>query len=294
MKIEPLKKVTVEAPAKLNLALAVTGLAENGYHRVDMVMQAISIWERVEVVRSAGYSLRLPKSPVPADDKNVATKAAAAFFYATGLLAGADITIHKTVPTRAGMAGGSADAAAVLLGLNELYGARLGMAELCAIGAGVGADVPFSLVGGTARVGGIGEVLSPLPPLPPCWFAVAMPAGGMSTPVAYARFDAMGSPLSPDIGAACRAIEAGSLAALAPHMQNMLEAAAGDETTAALRQVMDEHGALASMMTGSGAAVFGLFMQEAAARAAAQAARTVAAQVFVARPVHGGARVVSS
>lgn len=286
-----MKRVVVRAPAKINLALAVTGVAENGYHTVDMLMQAVSLWETVEVVKSAGYSLRLPKSLVPPNDKNTATKAAAAFFAETGLLAGADITVHKSIPTRAGLAGGSADAAAVLVGLNELYGARLTTAQLCAIGLTVGADVPFSLLGGTARAQGIGQVLTPLAPLTGCWFAIAMPRGGVSTPAAYQRFDQRGSPLCPDIEAACRAIEDGGPAALAPLMQNMLEHANGDATTRRLRQVMDAHGALASMMTGSGAAVFGMFPQEDAARAAARAAKRHASKVFCVQPVAQGAHV---
>ena len=104
----------------------------------------------------------------------------------TGLLAGADITVKKAVPVRAGMAGGSADAAAVLVGLNELYGAKLSKAELCELGMQVGADVPFCIVGGTARVTGVGDILEPLPLCPPCFFTVCMPKGGISTPQAYA------------------------------------------------------------------------------------------------------------
>lgn len=284
------QKVVVKAPAKLNLALAVTGTAENGYHTVDMVMQAVDIWERAEITRSMGYSLRCPGSHVPVDERNTATKAAKEFFYATGLLAGAEITIHKTVPTRAGMAGGSADAAAVLVGLNALYGARLTTKELCEIGIKVGADVPFAITGGTARVGGIGEELSPItPPLSGCWFAVAMPHGrGVSTPQAYAAFDGLGSPCRPDINAACAAIEKGDLITLAQNMQNMLEHAAGDETTARLRRAFDETGALASMMTGSGAAVFGLYDNEEKAKEGAKRAKQNAKKVFVAIPVSSG------
>lgn len=281
----------VKAPAKVNLALAITGVTENGYHTVDMLMQAVGLWERVEVVKSSGYSLRLPRSPVPPNDKNTATKAAAVFFYHTGLLAGCDITVHKAVPTRAGLAGGSADAAAVLVGLNALYGARLSTKELCEIGLKVGADVPFSILGGTARAQGIGEILTPLPPLPDCWFAIAMPRGGVSTPEAYRRFDELGSPLRPEMDAAAKAIESQNLAALAPLMQNMLEHSSGDKTTRLLRGVMDEHGALASMMTGSGAAVFGMFAEEGQARAAAKAARRHAVKVFCVPPVACGAHV---
>ena len=130
--------VTVLAPAKLNLALDVVGLLPNGYHALDMTMQTITLYERVVLRRSAGLSLQLPGSPVQPNDKNTAIKAALAFFHYTGLLAGVDIIIHKNTPVRAGMAGGSADAAAVLVGLNALYGAKLSMSELCALGAGIG------------------------------------------------------------------------------------------------------------------------------------------------------------
>ncbi|HJB41514.1 MAG TPA: 4-(cytidine 5'-diphospho)-2-C-methyl-D-erythritol kinase, partial [Candidatus Gemmiger avicola] len=129
------KSVTVLAPAKLNLALDVVGTMPNGYHDLDMVMQAIDLQERLVLRRSPYLNLRMPGSFVPVNNKNTAIKAALAFFDYTGLLAGVDITIHKAVPVRAGMAGGSADAAGVLVGMNELYGAKLSMSELCAIGA---------------------------------------------------------------------------------------------------------------------------------------------------------------
>ena len=149
-------RVTVLAPAKLNLALDVVGILPGGYHALDMTMQAISLYERVVIRRSPYLDLILPGSNVKPGPGNTAIKAALAFFHYTGLLTGADITIYKNVPVRAGMAGGSADAAAVLVGLNELYGARLSMSELCALGAGIGADVPFALMGGTCRVQGLG------------------------------------------------------------------------------------------------------------------------------------------
>lgn len=286
-----LTKVTVRAPAKLNLALDVLGTTPDGYHTLDMIMQAIDVWERVEVARSTGYSLRLPGSRVPAGDKNTATRAAEAFFRETGLLAGADITLHKSVPTRAGMAGGSADAAGVLVALNELYGARLPLPELCRIGLAAGADVPFALMGGTARVGGIGEELRALPPLGGCWFAIAMPPGGMSTPLAFARYDRVGAAARPDVAAAEAAIRAGDLTALAGQMANALERAGGGELTDTLRHTLDGVGALASMMTGSGAAVFGLFDAEAPAREAAALLRALVPQVFVAQPVAHGPEV---
>ena len=125
-----MRSVTVLAPAKLNLTLDVTGTRPDGYHTLDMIMQAVSLRERVTLRRSRGLSLSLPGSRVPANEHNTAYKAALAFFHGTGLLAGAAITVEKHVPVRAGMAGGSADAAGVLVGLNELYGAHLSMSEL--------------------------------------------------------------------------------------------------------------------------------------------------------------------
>ena len=173
-------RVTVLAPAKLNLALDVVGILPGGYHALDMTMQAISLYERVVIRRSPYLDLALPGSNVKPGPGNTAIKAALAFFHYTGLLAGADITIYKSVPVRAGMAGGSADAAAVLVGLNELYGARLSMSELCALGVSIGADVPFALMGGTCRVQGLGDLIKALPPMPECWFTVVMPGYGIS------------------------------------------------------------------------------------------------------------------
>ena len=229
--------VTVLAPAKLNLALDVVGLLPNGYHNLDMTMQAITLYERVVLRRSQNLSLTLPGSPVAANDSNTAIKAALAFFHYTGLLAGVEITIYKNVPVRAGMAGGSADAAGVLVGLNVLYGAKLSMSELCALGAKIGADVPFALMGGTCR--------------------------------------------AEDLAGVCAA--AG----------NALEECSGARDNEAIKTALKENGAVTALMTGSGAAVFGIFESEEAARSAAEAVRAQWPQVYVARPDRGGARVIS-
>ena len=254
--------VTVLAPAKLNLALDVVGLLPNGYHNLDMTMQAITLYERVMLRRSAGLSLRLPGSLVQPNDKNTAIKAALAFFDYTGLLAGVDMTIYKRVPVRAGMAGGSADAAGVLVGLNELYGAHLSMSELCAIGAGIGADVPFALLGGTCRVRGVGDLMKALPPCPDCRFVVAMPSVGVSTPEAFARYDTMGSPVHPDCEAQEQAIRDCNLAGVCAAGGNALEHCSGAVETPAICKTLREHGAVMAQMTGSGAAVFGIFDDE--------------------------------
>ena len=289
-----LKSVTVLAPAKLNLALDVVGLLPNGYHNLDMTMQAITLYERVVLRRSNTLSLSLPGSPVAANDSNTAIKAAIAFFRYTGLLAGVDITIYKNVPVRAGMAGGSADAAGVLVGLNALYGAKLSMSELCALGAKIGADVPFALMGGTCRVQGVGDILKALPPCPDCWFTVVMPDYGVSTPEAFAAYDKVGSSTHPDCEAQEKAVRAEDLAGVCAAAGNALEECSGArDNDEAIKAALRQHGAVTALMTGSGAAVFGVFPTEEAARGAAEALKAQWPQVYVAQPDKGGARVVS-
>ena len=287
-----LKSVTVLAPAKLNLALDVVGLLPNGYHNLDMTMQAITLYERVVLRRSNTLSLSLPGSPVAANDSNTAIKAAIAFFQYTGLLAGVDITIYKNVPVRAGMAG-SADAAGVLVGLNALYGAKLSMSELCALGAKIGADVPFALMGGTCRVQGVGDILKALPPCPDCWFTVVMPDYGVSTPEAFAAYDKVGSSTHPDCEAQEKAVRAEDLAGVCAAAGNALEECSGARDNEAIKAALRQHGAVTALMTGSGAAVFGVFPTEEAARGAAEALKAQWPQVYVAQPDKGGARVVS-
>ena len=287
-----MKQVTVLAPAKLNLSLDVTGVLPNGYHALDMVMQTITLHERIVLRRAADIRLRLPGSRVPANDKNTAYKAAVAFFRTVGLLAGVDIEIRKSTPVRAGMAGGSADAAGVLVGLNALYGAGLSMSELCALGATLGADVPFALLGGTCRVQGIGDMLKPLPPCPDCWFVVVMPSAGVSTPEAFARYDQVGSSIHPDCAAQEEAVRAQDLAAICAAAGNALEECSGAVETPHICELLCRSGAITAQMTGSGAAVFGVFQTREQAQAAAMALRREYRLVYVARPDRGGARVV--
>ena len=284
--------VTVLAPAKLNLALDVVGLLPNGYHALDMTMQAITLKERVVLRRSPYLTLKLPGSLVAPNNKNTAIKAALAFFHYTGLLAGVDITVYKSTPVRAGMAGGSADAAAVLVGLNELYGAKLSLSELCALGATIGADVPFALVGGTCRVQGVGDLIKALPPVPDCWFTVVMPDYGVSTPEAFAAYDQVGSSVHPDCQAQENAIRAGDLEGVCAAAGNALEECSGAKDTGAIKALLCEKGAVTALMTGSGSAVFGVFRDQASAQAAADAAKARWKQVYLAQPDRGGARVI--
>ncbi len=288
-----MKTVTVLAPAKLNLALDVIGLLPNGYHDLDMTMQAIDIYEKITLQKSRTLSLSLPGSFVPANDKNTAIKAAIAFFQWVGLLAGVSIRIEKNIPVRAGMAGGSADAAGVLVGLNELYGAGLSTGELCAIGATIGADVPFAILGGTCRVQGVGDFLKPLPPCPDCYFVVVMPKYGVSTPAAFAAYDAVGSSVHPDCFAQEVAIKNGDFAGICASAGNALEECSGARDTEEIKNALRGYGAKLAMMTGSGAAVFGMFAKEDADKAANAATQLQGkySAVYLAKPARTGAVV---
>ena len=206
--------------------------------------------------------------------------------------AGVDITVHKNVPVRAGMAGGSADAAGVLVGLNALYDARLSMSELCALGAKIGADVPFALMGGTCRVQGVGDLIKALPPMPECWFTVVMPDYGVSTPEAFAAYDRVGSSSHPDCAAQEAAIRTGDLEGLCAAAGNALEECSGARDNQSIKTLLRQQGAVTALMTGSGAAVFGVFRDRDSACRAAKAAAQRWQQVYVAQPDRGGARVL--
>ncbi len=285
--------VVVSAPAKLNLTLDITGRRPDGYHTLDMIMQSVSLFERVTIKKSGGLWLAMPDTQIPLNETNTVYQATQVFFHETGLLAGASITVEKRVPVRAGMAGGSADAAAVLVGLNELYGASLSQKELCALGARVGADVPFCIQGGTARVTGIGDELRPLPHCPRCWFVVCMPEAGVSTPQAYARYDEIGTDTRPDSAAAESALRRGDLPALCAQMKNALQYSSESPDTKPICDLLRAHGAITALMTGSGAAVFGVFSTERAARTARLALTARYPASWVLRPIQNGARVIA-
>ena len=292
-----MRKITVLAPAKVNLALDVVGLRPNGYHELDMVMQALTLCERITLEKAAGLSLTLPGSDLPANDSNVALKAARSFLAYTKLSTGAAITVEKRTPVQAGMGGGSADAAGVLFGLNELYAdvlpRKLSMSELLALCEPLGADVPFALLGGTCRVRGIGEELTALPPLTGCGMVVIMPEQGVSTPAAFQAFDAVEKPWHPDVAGLDAALRSGSFDGVCACAGNALEAVGSSPDTPQIKMALRACGAHATLMTGSGAAVFGLYPTVDDARTAAAVLRERFRRVYVTEPLPGGPYVES-
>ena len=262
-----MKTLRIKAAAKLNFSLDILGIRPDGYHEMDMVMQTIDLFDDVELSKAGTISVFSDGSPD--GPENLAWKAAEAFFRAAKRSGGARIRLTKRIPAQAGMAGGSADAAAVLIGLNALYDARLSPEALRDAGLSVGADVPYCLIGGTARVRGIGEIVEPMPPFLSGYLVVAKPAIGISTAEAFRRFDRAENLRHPDIAALLSVMEKGQLDALSLFMENVLEQSEQNETVETLRQELLKNGALAARMTGSGSAVFGLFSEkEAASRCA--------------------------
>ncbi len=293
-----MEKVNVIAPAKINLSLDITGVDEKGYHLLDMLMQTVSVFERITLTKQDDITMSSNAKFIPVDSKNTAVKAAIKFFEYTGVKGGVHIHIKKTVPIKAGMAGGSADAAGVIVGLDYMYGTKLSTEQMCEIGLMCGSDIPFMIHGGTKRIQGTGDVILPAPQMPHCHLVICMPTKGVSTPQAYANYDEMGIKTTVETEKLVEALQNKNLADIAKYMANDLETAAGSEDTQPIKEKLVELGALGSMMTGSGAAVFGIFDSEEKALSAENALKDsdIRAQlniksVFVARPVNFGASV---
>lgn len=179
----------LKACAKINLTLDVTGKREDGYHLIDSVFQSVSLYDEITVEKSDTIIVRCTDSTI-CDKSNIAYKAAEKFFEYVGINGGAEIVIKKHIPLASGMGGGSADAAAVILALDKIYKTNLTEKKLCQIGLSVGADVPFCIVGGTARVGGIGEKMQKLPDMPDCAILLIKHGAKQSTADMYKRVDA--------------------------------------------------------------------------------------------------------
>ncbi len=277
----------VQAYAKLNLSLDILRRREDGYHDLQMVMQSISLADTLTITPGAGR-MDTNLSYLPADGRNLAQAAAAAFRAATGLDIQVDIAIQKHIPVCAGLAGGSSDAAAVLRALNEHTGAGLSPERLAKIGEAVGSDVPYCVLGGTALAEGRGEVLTPLSPLPPCHVAVCKPPFPISTPQLFARVDTKKITRRPDTQGLIAALGRGDLPDVARRMYNVFEDVLEPRRRAqidAIKAQLIDCGALGASMTGSGPTVFGLFLDESAAHRAVKALQEQYREVFLAQTV---------
>ena len=272
-------ETTVQARAKINLTLDVTGRREDGYHTVRMVMQSVALHDTIRVAVTQGerkprgilLTCNLPYLPV--DERNLAYRAAELFYEETDALPGTcEIHIEKRIPMAAGLAGGSSDAAAVLRALAALHNVCLTDDELCAMGLKLGADVPYCLRGGTMLAEGIGEELTALSPMPHCWVVLCKPPFAVSTKDAYREMDEVSIRRRPDTKGMIRALEKGDYHGVASRLSNVMElvTAAKRRQIGEIKSFLTENGADGTLMSGSGPTVYGLFSDEGRARTAAK------------------------
>ncbi len=280
-----------KAYAKLNISLDVLGLLPNGYHEMSMVMQSVSLWDDVYVeLNDSGLISGESNAPfLPWDDGNIAVRAAKAFFKAAGMdSAGAHIRLVKRIPTCAGMGGGSSDGAAVLRALNRLCGDKFTRAELERISESVGSDIAFCVAGGTQLATGTGTTLRDIEPMPECTIVVCKPSFAIRTPELFRQIDSRRSRLHPDTAGILEALGRGELEAVARRMYNVFEdvlpRSCGD--IARLKSLLLDAGALGSVMTGTGSALFGVFDDEALAEKALAEIKKECPEAWLTKPIN--------
>ena len=280
-------KCVEKAYAKVNLTLAVGEKRPDGYHEVVSVMQRVSLCDTLTAEQTReGITLTCSDPALPSGEENLAHRAASLFFRETGIAGGAALTLEKRIPSQAGLGGGSSDAASALLALRKLYAPALSDTELETMAAALGSDVPFFIRGGTQLATGRGEVLSPLPSLTDGWFVIVKPTESFSTPAMYRRLDEPGSVLVRNSRYMQDAVAANNVHAVAAELHNSFERVVPkDSSLRTIKDALRAQGALASLLSGSGSAVFGLFDTETAARAAVEALRPAWPEIFLARPV---------
>ena len=280
----------LQAFAKINRGLDVLGKREDGYHEVGMIMQTIRMYDQLDMRKSVepGIHLTTNKKYIPVDENNLVWRAAKLMMDTCGIMEGVSIHLHKVIPVAAGMAGGSSDAAATLVGMNRLFHCGLSKEKLMELGVQIGADVPYCVLRGTALAEGIGEKLTVLPPMPDCWILIGKPGISVSTKYVYTTLDLNTDTVHPDIDGMKKALEDGNLYGITERMGNVLQ----DVTIPAypeverIKEQMKTLGAVNAMMSGSGPTVFGIFDNEEKAQEACQKLRESGScqQVFLTVP----------
>lgn len=287
-----INKVVVEAPCKINLTLDIIDRRQSGYHDMEMVMQSLDYFDTI-TIRETGTNIIevTDQSPQLLQGKeSISYRVAQEFFDFTGEQnPGIEIDIKNKIPACAGLAGGSADGAAVLVGLNEMFGSQLSQKQLCSIGLKVGADIPFCIVGGTALTEGIGEKITALSPLKGGYFVVMKPEWGVSTPEAFALYDQSLVERRPDNKQMLQAIQCQDLELIGKTFCNVFQDVLKSEEIDSICNKMKSLGALGASMTGSGSAVFGIFEDECSAQKCYEQLILDYEDGFIARPYCKGA-----
>ena len=285
-------KIQLKALAKINLGLDVLRRREDGYHEVKMIMQTIGLHDDLEIrkTKTPGIQVKTNLHYLPTNENNLVYKAAKLLMDEFQIQDGVSIQLKKRIPVAAGMAGGSSDGAAVLWGINQMYGLGLSMQALMERGVRLGADVPYCIQRGTALAEWIGEKLSVLPPMPKCTILIAKPGISVSTKFVYENLHAndLKPEQHPDVDSMIEAMRQKDLGLLCSRMGNVLETVTipAYPVINEIKRTMMDNGAIGSMMSGSGPTVFGIFDSPAAAKQAMKAVRAakLAKQIFLTTP----------
>ena len=255
--------VKLRAYGKINLSLDVTGKREDGYHEVRMIMQTVNLYDQIimKKINDPKIYLKTNLHYLPVNEKNLVYKAAKLIKDEFNIEQGLDVKIDKRIPVAAGMAGGSSDAAAALIGMNKLFDLGLSKKDLMKRGIKLGADVPYCIMRGTALSEGIGEILTPLPPVPECFILIAKPGISVSTKFVYGNLNLSELKQHPDIDGMIDDIGKGDIYGIGDKLNNVLETVTIKKYPVidTIKQEMIKSGALGAIMSGSGPTVFGLF-----------------------------------
>lgn len=284
----------LRALAKINLGLDVLRKREDGYHEVRMVMQTIRMYDQLELKRSSQSGIRLQtnRSYLPTGEGNLVYRAAQLLMEEFQVKDGIDIRLEKFIPVAAGMAGGSSDAAAAMVGVNRIFHLGLSQEELMERAVKIGADVPYCILRGTALAEGIGERLSELPPMPECWILIGKPGISVSTRFVYGNLKANQLEEHPDMEGLLQGLRNKDLKAMCASMGNVLETVTipAYPVIEQIKDQMRQAGALQAMMSGSGPTVFGIFDDYTKAKEACTRLRRgrLAKQVFLTTPYNKG------
>ncbi|MFH5836306.1 4-(cytidine 5'-diphospho)-2-C-methyl-D-erythritol kinase [Proteiniclasticum sp. C24MP] len=252
----------VKAFAKINLSLDIVGKREDGYHLLEMVMQNVDLHDDVIIEETEeGIVLTCNKGYVPVDERNIAYKAAKLLMDTKGIERGVSIDITKRIPVAAGLAGGSADAAAVLKGMNVLFNLQMSTEELMEVGLKLGADVPYCIVGGTCLCEGIGEIVTPLKPFSGYSVLLVKPSFGVSTKDAYGSFELDRINKHVDTKKLMKAMEDGDLNGVNYYSRNLLENVVLRRypILKSIKQMLNRNGSAVTLMSGSGPTIYGIF-----------------------------------
>ncbi len=287
-------KIERKAYAKINLGLDVTGVREDGYHIVKMIMQNVDLYDTLtfEDNDSGEIVLTASTDKIETDERNLICKVARQLKDKFDVKQGVTMHLVKRIPVAAGMAGGSTDGAAAYLALNELWGLNLRKKELCELAVSLGADIPYCIIGGTALAEGIGEELTAISDMPTCHLVIAKPAIDVSTGWVYKELDSREGIKHPDIDGIKAAIEEGNLNKMCALIGNVLEevTASKYKEVGQLEEILRKEGAVGAFMTGSGPTVFGVFDKKDAAEAGYRAVveSKLAPETFLSAPINPG------